>query len=70
MVEKYVKRAGITKKISCHGLHYTCATSMASLGMIDLYLRTPLGHKLMRTPKKDMPLGIEEIRKLMEYASL
>jgi hypothetical protein len=42
MVEKYLKRAGITKKISCHVLHYTCATKRAALGMIAFCLRAPL----------------------------
>ena len=70
LVEKYAKRAGITKKISCHGLFYTCATNRAALRMIALCLKTPLRHKLMRTSKKDMPLGTEELRKLIEYTSL
>ena len=70
MVEKYLKRAGITKKISCHGLHYICATNRAALGMIAFCLRTPLRHERMRTSKKYMPIGIEELRKLMEFTSL
>lgn len=70
LVEKYAKRAGITKKISCHGLFYTCATNRAALGMIALRLKTPIKHERMRTSKKDMPLSTEEIRKLMEFTSL
>ncbi len=70
MVEKYAQRAGITKKISCHGLHYTCATNGAALGMIVFCLRTPLRQKRIRTSKKDMPIGTEELRKLMEFTSL
>jgi len=70
LVEKYAKRAGITKKISCHGLFYTCASNRAVLGMIALCLKTPLRHERMRTSKKDMPLGTEELRKLMEFTSL
>ncbi len=70
MVEKYAKRASIPKKISCHGLYYTCATNRAVLGMIAFYLRTPLGHGRMRKSKKFMPIGTEELRKLMEFTSL
>lgn len=70
MVEKYVKRAGITKKISCHSLHYTCATNRAALGIVAFCLRTPLRHERMRTSKKYMPIGTEELRKLMEFTSL
>jgi integrase/recombinase XerD len=70
LVEKYAKCAGITKKISCHGLHHTCATNRAALKMIVLCLKTPLRHERMRTSKKDRPLGTEELRKLMEFTSL
>ena len=70
MVEKYARCAGITKKINCHGLYYTCSTSNSVLGMIVFSLKTPLRKEHMRTPKKDMPLGKEELRKLMEYTSL
>jgi len=70
MVEKYVKRAGITKKISCHSLHYTCATNRSALGIIAFCLRTPLKHEPTRSSKKYMPIGREELRKLMEFTSL
>ncbi len=70
MVEKYVKRADITKKISCHSLHYTCATNRAALGIIAFCLSTSLRHERMRMSKKYMPIGIEELRKLMEFTSL
>jgi integrase/recombinase XerD len=61
MVEKYARRAGITKKISCHGLYNTCATNRTALGMLAFCLRTPLGHERMRTSKKYLPIGTEEL---------
>jgi integrase/recombinase XerD len=70
LVEKYAKRAGITKKISCHGLFYTCATNRAKLGMIALCLKAPFRHERMRTSKENVSLGTEELRKLMEFTSL
>jgi integrase/recombinase XerD len=70
IVEKYLKRVGITKKISCHSLHYTCATNSAALWMNTFCLRTPLRHEHMRMSKKYMPIGTEELRKLMEVTSL
>ena len=70
MMEKYLKRAGITKKISCHGLHYTCVTNRAMSGMIVFYLKKPLRHERVRTSKKDKPIGTDELRKLMEFTSL
>jgi site-specific recombinase XerD len=70
MVEKYLKRVGITKKISCHGLHYTCATNRAVFALNAFYLRTPLDHKRVRTSKNSMSFATEELRKLMEFTSL
>ncbi len=70
MMEKYLKRAGITKKISCHGLHYTCVTNRDTSGMIVFYLKKPLRHERVRTSKKDKPIGTDELRKLMEFTSL
>ena len=70
MVEKYARCAGIPKKISCHSLYFTCSIHSSVLGMIDFYPKTPLRNERMRTQKKDMGLGLEELRKLMEYTSL
>lgn len=70
LVEKYAKLAGITKKISCHGLYYTCSTNSAVLGMITLCLKTPLRHERICPSKKNMSISTEELRKLMEFTSL
>jgi site-specific recombinase XerD len=70
MVEKYARCACIPKKISCHSLYFTCSIHSSVLGMIDFYPKTPLRNDRMRTKKKDMALGLEELRKLMEYTSL
>jgi site-specific recombinase XerD len=70
MVEKYVKRAGIIKKISCHSLHYTCVTNRAAFAMNAFYLRIPSDHKRVRTSKKYVSIGTEEFRKLMEFTCL
>jgi integrase/recombinase XerD len=70
LMEKYAKSAGITKKISCHGLHYTFAHKRATLEMIAFSLKTPLRHERMRTSKKNVSIGTEELRKLMELTSL
>jgi site-specific recombinase XerD len=70
MVEKYARCAGIPKKITCHSLYFACSIHSSVLRMIDFYPKTPLRNKRMRTQKKDMPLGPDELRKLMEYTSL
>ncbi len=70
LMEKYAKRAGITKKISCHSLYYTCAPYRAALEMIAFCLKTPLRHERMRTSKKNVSMSTKELRKLMEFTSL
>jgi integrase/recombinase XerD len=70
MVEKYARGTGISKKINCHGLYYTCSTHSSVIGMIVFSLKTPLRNERMRMLKNDMPLAKEEVRKLMEYTSL
>jgi len=70
MVEKYARSAGIHKKITCHGLHYTCFTHRSVLGMIDFYPKTPLRNVNLRASMNEIPLGIDELRKLMEFTSL
>ncbi len=70
MVEKYVRCAGILKKINCHGLYYTCSSHSSVFRMIDFYPNTLLRNERIRTPKKNMPLGTEELRKPIEDTSL
>jgi site-specific recombinase XerD len=70
MVEKYARCAGIPKKITCHSLYFTCSTHSSVLGMIDFYPKTPLRNEHVRTQKTKMPLGPEELRKLLDYTSL
>jgi hypothetical protein len=70
MVAQYARCVGIPKKITCHGLYYTCSTHSSVLGRIDFYPKTSLRNEHMRTSKKNIPLGTEELRKLMEYTSL
>jgi integrase/recombinase XerC len=70
IVEKYVKRSGISKKISCHGLRHTCATNRAALGMNAFCLKTLLGHERISTSLEYVHIGTEELRKPMEVTSL
>jgi integrase/recombinase XerC len=70
IVEKYVKRSGITNKISCHGLRHTCATNRAALGMNAFCLKTLLGHERISTSLEYVHIGTEELRKPMELTSL
>jgi site-specific recombinase XerD len=70
IVEKYVKRSGINKKISCHGLRHTCATNRAALGMNAFCLKTLLGHERIATSLEYVHIGTEELRKPMEDTSL
>jgi hypothetical protein len=70
MVEKYARSAGIPKKITCHGLYYTCSSHSSVLGTIDFYPNASLRNERIRTLKNNLPLDTEGLRKLMEYTSL
>jgi integrase/recombinase XerD len=70
MVEKYARIAGISKKITCHGLYFTCSTHSSVLGMFDFYPKMRSRNELVKGPKKNKPVGLEDLRRLMEYTSL
>lgn len=70
IVDKYVKRAGITKQISCHGLRRTCLTNKAARNMNAFGIQKLAGHSRMETTKIYVMLGTEDLRLMMEATSL
>lgn len=70
LVDKYLKRAGITKQISCHGLRRTCLTNKAARNMNAFAIQKLAGHSRMETTKIYVQLGTEDLRPLMEQTSL
>ncbi len=70
MVEKYAKRAGITKKISCHSLFYSCASARSAIEINAFILRETSKPKFASMSKKYLPIDTEKLRKLMEFTSL
>jgi len=70
LVDKYLKRAGITKSISCHGLRRTCLTNKAARNMNAFAIQKLAGHARMETTKIYVQLGTEDLRPLMEQTSL
>jgi hypothetical protein len=70
MVKKYARSAGIHKKITCHSLYYMCSRHRSVLGMIDFYPKSPRRNESLRASMNEMPLGIDELRKLLEFTSL
>jgi len=70
LVDKYLKRAGITKQISCHGLRRTCFTNKAARNMNAFALQKLAGHSRMETTKIYVQLGTDDLRPLMEQTSL
>ena len=70
LVDKYLKLAAITKKISCHGLRRTCLTNKAARNMNAFALQRLAGHQDMETTRIYVQLGTEDLRPMMEATSL
>jgi site-specific recombinase XerD len=70
LLQKYVKLAGITKKISPHSLRYTFATYKAERGVSPYQLQQWLGHRSLNTTQIYVHLGKQNSRKVMEFTSL
>ena len=70
IVDKYLKIAGIQKKISCHGLRHTFGTNKAALGMSAFQLKELFGHSNIQTSLDYVHIGTNDIRRAMELTSL
>jgi site-specific recombinase XerD len=70
LLAKYVKLAGITKRISPHSLRHTFATYKAERGVSPYQLQQWLGHRNLNTTQIYVHLGKQNSRKVMEFTSL
>ncbi|HYT36628.1 MAG TPA: tyrosine-type recombinase/integrase [Ktedonobacteraceae bacterium] len=70
IVDKYLKKAGITKRISCHGLRRTFGSAKAGKGMNAFQLQKLMGHERITTTIAYVEIGQEELRRAMEATSL
>lgn len=70
IVEKYVKQAGITKKVSCHSLRHTFATYMAREGVSAFVLKDWLGHEDIGTTQLYVHTAQIDTHRLRENTSL
>ncbi len=70
MVAKYLKAAGITKKISPHSFRHTFATHKAERGVSPYQLKEWLGHARLDTTQIYVHLARQNGKKLMEATSL
>jgi site-specific recombinase XerD len=70
IVDKYLKKAGITKQISCHGLRRTFGSAKAGKGMNAFQLQKLMGHERITTTIAYVEIGQEELRRTQEATSL
>lgn len=70
IVDKYLKKADITKRISCHGLRRTFGSAKAGKGMNAFQLQKLMGHARITTTIEYVELGQEELRRAMDATSL
>jgi integrase/recombinase XerC len=64
LVVKYTKKAGITKRASCHTLRHTFATYKAEKGVSPFQLQQWLGHANLNTTQIYVHLGKQNAKKL------
>ena len=62
--DKAVRRAGITKKITIHGLRHTFATHLLESGTDIRYIQTLLGHSNLRTTERYTHVARRNILKI------
>ncbi len=70
IVEKYVKLAGITKRVSCHSLRHTFATYMAREGVSAFILKEWLGHEHIATTQLYVHIAQIDTHRLRENTPL
>ena len=70
LVTRYCRKAGITKKVSCHSLRHTFATYKAERGVSPFQLQEWLGHASLNTTQIYVHMGRQNARKVMEQTSL
>jgi integrase/recombinase XerC len=70
LVRKYLKQAGISKKVSCHSLRHTFATYKAERGVSPFQLKEWLGHQNLNTTQIYVHMARQNAQKVMEATSL
>lgn len=70
MVAKYIRQAGISKRVSPHGLRHTFATEKARKGVSPYQLQEWLGHARLDTTQIYVHLAKQNAGKVMEQTSL
>ncbi len=70
LVDKYIKQAGITKQISCHGLRHTFGFNKGAMNMNAFAIQRLMGHERMETTRIYVNLDTDALRPVMEATSL
>jgi len=70
MVDKYIKQAGITKHMSCHGLRHTFGFNKGAKNMNAFAIQKLMGHERMETTRIYVNLDTDALRPVMEATSL
>jgi site-specific recombinase XerD len=70
IVEKYVRLAGISKKVSCHSLRHTFGTLKAEQGVSPFQLQVWMGHESISTTQLYVHISRANSQKVMEQTSL
>jgi integrase/recombinase XerD len=63
IVRKYVRRAGITKRVSTHTFRHSCATHMVRAGVPIRHLQELLGHSSLETTQIYAHVAIGDLKR-------
>ena len=70
LVATYRRRAGLTKRVSCHTLRHTFGSTLAAKGVSPFVLQRLLGHAKLDTTMVYVHLANDSFHEIMEAVSL
>jgi len=66
VIKKYVKKAGIKKRITTHSFRHACATHLVNRGMDIRHVQVLLGHSCLSSTQVYTRVGIEDLKRVIK----
>ncbi len=68
IVQKYAKKTGIEKRVSCHTIRHSVATHLLRSGADIRYIQMLLGHESLQTTQRYTKVEISDLKRVIERA--